>query len=141
MNVKHLLLALALSLPLCAQSECLKDGQDVTLEGRISRETFPGPPNYQSIDDGDAPETTWIFTIAAPHCVVAESMEDGSLYEVAKSTTRFQLVLSDAADFERHKALVDNRAIIEGQIFVGHTGHYHTKAAITVREITSASSN
>ena len=135
MDVQHLVLAFALSLPLCAQSECLKDGQEVTLEGRISRETFPGPPNYESIDDGDQPETTWILTVTAPNCVVAESMDDGTPYEVTKSTTRFQLVLADAKEFEGYKSLVENRAVIGGQLFVGHTGHHHTKALISVKEI------
>ena len=69
--------------PTAALAECLKDGEKVAFTGKISRETFPGPPNYESIDDGDTPETYWILTINTPRCVVAESMEDGSLYEVA----------------------------------------------------------
>jgi hypothetical protein len=111
------------------------DGQEVAFAGSISRATFPGRPNYSSIDDGDEPETVWILTIATPNCVVAESMEDGKPYEVAKSTTRFQLVFTDAKAYERHKSLVENRALIRGQLFVGHTGHHHTKALIEVREI------
>jgi len=121
-----------------AQADCLKEGQEVTFTGSISRETFPGRPNYSSIDDGDEPETVWILTIASPNCVVAKSMEDGQTYEVAKSTTRFQLVFPDANEYGRHKSLVENQARIRGQIRVGYTGHHHTKAMIEVQEIHAA---
>ena len=117
-----------------AWANCLKDGQDVTFTGGISRETFPGPPNYESIDDGDEPETYWILTVATPNCVVAESIEGGELYEAARSTSRFQLVLT-GKEYENQASLVGNRALVSGQLFVGHTGHHHTKALIDVREI------
>lgn len=139
MRLRCAVLMLSLAYSAHATGECLKDGQEVSLEGRISRETFPGPPNYQSIDDGDQPETTWILTVLTSHCVVAESMEDGSPYEVAKSTTRFQLAFEDASLFKTHKDLVEHQAIVSGQLFVGHTGHHHTKALISVKTIKASS--
>lgn len=57
---------------------------------------------------------------------------------MARSTTRFQLVFSDAKEYERHKALVENSALVSGQLFVGHTGHHHTKALIEVRDMRAA---
>ena len=120
---------------LAEAKDCLKDGQSVTLTGKISRETFPGPPNYTSIDDGDKPETYWILTVSSPRCVTAESMEDGSLYELAKSTTRFQLIFEDPSIYKSQKALVENSATITGNIFAGHSGHHHTKALIAVKLI------
>ncbi|GFO58405.1 hypothetical protein GMST_07300 [Geomonas silvestris] len=116
-------------------AECLKDGDSITLTGKISRETFPGPPNYESIDDGDEPETCWVLTIQQPRCVVAESMENGSLYEVAKSTTRFQLAFEDQSVYAKEKGLVESSAIVKGELFAAHTGHHHTKALIAIKEI------
>lgn len=116
-------------------AECLKDGQDITFTGTVLRETFPGSPNYESIDDGDTPETYWILTISTPQCVTAESMESGALNEVAKSTTRFQLAFEDANIYKLQKNLVDNGVIVEGQLFTGHSGHHHTKALISVKSI------
>lgn len=118
-----------------SSAECLKDGQDIKFTGTVSRETFPGPPNYESIDDGDTPETYWILTISTPQCITAESMESGALYEVAKSTTRFQLVFEDVSIYQSQKNLVENSAVVEGQLFAGHSGHHHTKALISVKSI------
>lgn len=124
--------------PATALAECLKDGEKVAFTGKISRETFPGPPNYESIDDGDTPETYWILTINTPRCVVAESIEDGSLYKVAKSTTRFQLAFEDPTVYKQQKTLVEKNATVTGQLFAGHTGHHHTKALISVKSIKAA---
>ncbi len=126
-------------LPMFSFAECLKDGQEVTFTGTVSRETFPGPPNYESIDDGDTPETCWILTISTPQCVTTESMEDGALDEVAKSITRFQLVFEDASIYNSQKDLVGNAAVVDGQLFVGVSGHHHTKALVSVKSIKSTS--
>ena len=125
MNFTRLvLLSLAsslLSAPPARAADCLKDGATVKLTGVVSRETFPGPPNYTSIDDGDKPETVWILTVAIPHCVTAESMEGGKTYEVAKTATRFQLVFKNASDYTKYKSALESKAGVTGQLFVGMT--------------------
>lgn len=35
----------------------------VTLKGKILRHTFPGVPNYESLENGDTPETRWVLVI------------------------------------------------------------------------------
>ncbi len=135
MRTNKTIILFATFLSMFSSAECLKDGQDVAFTGTVSRETFPGPPNYESIDDGDTPETYWILTINTPHCVIAESMEDGTLHELAKSTTRFQLAFQDSNIYKSHKNLVENGAVVEGQLFAGHSGHHHTKALISVKSI------
>jgi len=120
---------------LAMTAECLQEGENVTFTGKISRETFPGRPNYESIDNGDEPETYWILTTDNPNCVEAKSPEDGSLYEVAKSTTRFQLAFEDPTTYKTHKKLVEQRATVTGQLYAGSTGHHHTKALIFVKRI------
>ncbi|MCG7870390.1 MAG: hypothetical protein JAY74_28975, partial [Candidatus Thiodiazotropha taylori] len=37
--------------------DCLVDGKKVELTGTTWRETFPGPSNYKSIENGDKPQT------------------------------------------------------------------------------------
>jgi len=58
-----------LSTPLCAleyveaiEGACIPCPL-IELKGKILRHTFPGVPNYQSIEEGDAPETRWILEI------------------------------------------------------------------------------
>ncbi len=42
------------SVYVAAQGDCLSyEPTEVRLTGTISRKTFPGPPNYQSIRKGD----------------------------------------------------------------------------------------
>ena len=135
MRVSKIIILFAMFLSVFSSAECLKDGQDVTFTGTVSRETFPGPPNYESIDDGDTPETYWILTIRTPQCVTAEFMESDAPYEVAKSTKRFQLAFEDASIYKSQKNLVENGAIVEGQLFAGYSGHHHTKALILVKSI------
>lgn len=43
-------------------ADCLKDGDTVSLTGKVWRETFPGRPNYESIENGDEPETVWVLS-------------------------------------------------------------------------------
>lgn len=35
----------------------------IVLKGRIIQHTFPGVPNYESIEQGDAPETRWVLIV------------------------------------------------------------------------------
>ncbi|MBA2727895.1 MAG: hypothetical protein H0U49_06970 [Parachlamydiaceae bacterium] len=36
----------------------------IKLRGKLIRHTFPGVPNYESIEDGDYPEIRWVLEIA-----------------------------------------------------------------------------
>ena len=135
MRTGRIIILLTTFISMFSLGECLKEGQELTFTGTVSRETFPGPPNYESIDDGDTPETYWILTINTPQCVIAESLEDGSLHELAKSTTRFQLAFQDSSIYTSHKNVVENGVVVEGQLFAGHSGHHHTKALISVKSI------
>lgn len=44
----------------CMKSPCPL----IVLKGKIIQHTFPGIPNYESIEQGDAPETRWVLIIS-----------------------------------------------------------------------------
>lgn len=113
-------------------SGCIKDGDNVSFSGKVWRETFAGPPNYESIENGDEPETYWILTLDSPRCIIGIS-EDNKLYQIG-NIARFQLVLT-SDQYKKHKGVLEHRAQINGQIFEGITGHHHTKALIDVKKI------
>jgi uncharacterized protein YecT (DUF1311 family) len=115
---------------------CLKDGDVVTLAGRVSRETFPGPPNYESIADGDAPETYWILTLASPNCFAVGSMVEGSTAAVPTPVDRFQLVFAGDRDYQTYAGAVGSAVVATGELFERHTGHHHTAALLTVKNLT-----
>jgi uncharacterized protein len=115
---------------------CLKDGDVVTLAGRVSRETFPGPPNYESIADGDAPETCWILTLASPRCFAVGSMMTDVTAAVPTPVNRFQLVFTGDRDYQTHRGAVGSDVVATGELFERHTGHHHTAALLTVKNLT-----
>ena len=113
-----------------AQS-CVKENATIDLHGTITREAFPGPPNYQSIDRGDAPEIIYVLTSDTQHNICANDMETGESRMIGQ-VQRFQLAFSpkNAAPV---LPVVFGRAHVRGKLIVGVTGHYHTPAAVEVR--------
>lgn len=135
-------ISLAVLLPGTVAAEgsggCLVDGESAELTGKIWRETFPGPPNYESIQDGDEPQTYWILTTEQSYCGQAYSMESGDPHRIPGELTRFQLVL-DSDQYADNQSLVFENATVTGSLFAGHTGHHHTAMLIDVEAIEPAS--
>ena len=60
-----------------SQHDCLLyEPASVTLTGRVSLKAFPGPPNYESIAEGDTPEAAWLLRLAKPICVKADGQDE-----------------------------------------------------------------
>ena len=105
----------------------------VTLKGKISRETFAGRPNYESIKEGDEPETYWILHLSKSICVNGdESMPNGENPE--KKVSDIQLGL-DEEQYARYKDLLDKEVIVIGSLSHAITGHHHTNVLLKVAEI------
>jgi hypothetical protein len=52
-------------------AQCLPMNDSVvTLTGRIMTRTYPGPPNYRDIKQGDRAETQLILVLSKPICAV-----------------------------------------------------------------------
>lgn len=117
-------------------NSCLTDGDSAELTGKVWRETFPGPPNYESIEGGDKPQTYWILTTDQPYCGEAYNMESGSTHRLPGKLTRFQLVL-DNDQYADNQSLVFENATVKGKMFSSHTGHHKTSMLIDVESIKS----
>jgi hypothetical protein len=85
--------------------------------GTIGLEIFPGRPNYESIQDGDAPEGAWILT--------------------TRDKKRFQLVVLNNADekFATLRRSIGKKVRVEGTVWEAISGHHHTPFLITVVSI------
>lgn len=114
------------------KNTCLSDGESVDMVGKIRRETFPGKPNYESVENGDEPVTVWIFTINQPSCVLGESPEDGEHYFI-EDISKFQLVINPT-QYKNTRSL-ENEVRVRGQLFQASTTHHYTKALIDVGQI------
>ncbi len=101
---------------------CLKEDAAIKFEGHIHRTTFPGPPNYESIQKGDKPETYWVLEIPKPVCTSSE-----------KSIRSLQLIVDP--NLYKNKNLLKRKVIVEGTLMPQITGHHHTPYLIDVKSI------
>ena len=68
----------------------------VQLTGKILIKTVPGPPNYESIKEGDKPEHPWFLHLAKPICTNADRDDEFNVAEARVSD--IHLVLQQSLD-------------------------------------------
>ncbi len=106
---------------------CLAYGKRVTLAGKLIRQTFPGPPNYESVANGDKPETNWYIELTAPMCVDADPQNrQGAVSDVGQ----VELVVTPE-QYRRHRDLVGRSVRASGILFQAFTGHHHTPVLLS----------
>jgi hypothetical protein len=113
-----------------SRSPCLRYQPDtVTVTGTLARMTFPGRPNYESIKDGDEPETGFYLRPATAICTIGspDSMmtDNGTLTGIQL----VQLVL-DSAGYARLRPQLGRVVTLRGTLSVGMTAHYHAPLAL-----------
>ena len=116
-----------------AQATCLRYEPDtVAVTGTLVRKTFPGPPNYESVQGGDAPETGFYLELNPPACTVAsrDSMDTDDTTE--RDVRLIQLVL-DAGGYARLRPLLGRSVTLRGSLFHSFTGHHH--ATLLLRDV------
>lgn len=105
---------------------------NVALKGEISRQTFAGRPNFESVKQGDEPETYWVLHLTAPTCLVAsETMPDG---DAESNVSDLQLGL-DEQQYARYQDLLGKQVVVSGTLSHAISGHHHTKVLLKVAEI------
>jgi hypothetical protein len=115
-------------------STCLSYAPEVVMVvGTLTPKTFPGPPNYESIRNGDRAETDWLVELHSPVCVT-EDKADPDLNPSQDRVIEMQLVLDPAA-YKTYKRLIGRDVIVSGTLFGAHTGHHHTPVLVTVKSI------
>jgi hypothetical protein len=124
---------LLLTTSICASAqrqECLAyDPEVVQLICTINRQTFPGPPNYESIRKGDKPETYWVLHLPDTVCTQPGGDNDGE-YKV----TDLQLTLS-RKQYVLYRKFLGRRVNVTGKLSHAITGHHHTPVLMEVTDI------
>ncbi|WP_019215930.1 DUF4431 domain-containing protein [Legionella tunisiensis] len=136
MKILACLLILIFS-PLAIAERCLIEGKEIKLEGKLGVQTFPGLPNYERVKKGDEPETYWILTTEKSYCGIGRNLDNGKLYRLDRRATKFQLVLT-AEQYREKKDLLNKKVIVEGNLFLAHTGHHHTEMLIELTSMEAA---
>jgi hypothetical protein len=121
-------------LPSSSVEHCLQlEPNAVLLHGVIERATFPAPPNYENVANGDAPETYWLLKLEQPTCV---QTADDSGHAAHSGITRIQLVfLRDDHPYQKYRSLLNHAVQATGTLFAAQTGHHHTDVLLTVQEL------
>jgi len=116
--------ALLLAASTAANAQCLPGQPSVVrLTGVLERVTFAGPPNYESVQSGDAPETYFVLRLPAPVCVLDSDQS-------AISANRLQLLL-EPEQYKLFRPRLGKRITLPGELWSAETGHHHTPLMFT----------
>lgn len=112
-----------------AASACHDWPAHVTLSGVIAERMFPGPPNWESIDDGDAALTAIFLDLDAPICLRNGDWELDQ--EDIDGLAAIHLVPGDFAPMLR----TGLRVQVSGTFMESHTGYHQTPALLVVGSV------
>ncbi len=108
----------------------------MALEGKLVFETFPGPPEYSSIKNGDKPERYWLLKLDHPISISSKNGNDSEgLYPLERNVRILQLTM----DFDRVTPRKlgfekDRKFKITGTLFHRITIHHVSRVLIDVQE-------
>jgi len=119
------------------QNEACFDGEPtvVKIVGVFYRKTFPGPPNYESVEKGDTPETQWILKLDNPICVNGTLQEEFWKKWVIRDVKEVTLVFFQKGMYRKYEPLMQKKVVVTGTLWEANTGHHRTPILITVKEI------
>lgn len=113
------------------------------IKGKLFRYVFPGPPNYESVEEGDTPSPRWVIEIDEetyqrlvkmvpmmhewyqPYIPEDEESADGDWIQLAESGEMRK----------KFKTLQDKEVCLQGYIGGWPTGHCHTRFMFEVISI------
>ena len=131
-----LTVALLLSASWCGSlaAQCLYYG-DVSLTGRLVQQTYPGPPDFESVTKGDAPLVIWILQLDTGVCIVSSSASYPNIY----NEREIQLVIGNdqyarTARYAEYRQLLGKRIAVSGRLQPGG-GKYEKPQVIALRSI------
>ncbi len=107
----------------------------VTLVGIIETQTFPGPPNYESIAGGDEMEAGWYLKLLHPVSVLIAPKQKPLDNDIPTYNVK---VVQMTIDYSMpYKNLVKNGNYVKvtGKLFRQITGHHHARVLIDVDNI------
>jgi len=105
----------------------------ITLRGKLIRHTFPGVPNYESIEDGDYPETRWVLEILSTE--IRRLIDLKYITENLYNPDEEGWVQLIAVGNEESPRSFQNKQIIVQGYLGTIISHIHTPATIEATEI------
>jgi len=105
----------------------------ISLRGKLIRHTFPGVPNYESIEDGDYPEIRWVVEVTGAEIarLIGLNYFTENLYSPDQEGW-IQLIAPD--NIESLLPFLNKQVVVKG--YLGTLiSHIHTPVTIEAKEI------
>jgi hypothetical protein len=113
---------------------CSYKQKEVVLEGSLYKKTYPGPPEYASIENGDSPETSWILALKNPiHVGEKSEYDDDHLNSPEKYVIEVVVVPPDDCS----DSVMNKKVRVTGSLFHAHTGHHARRILCDAKRIDS----
>ena len=109
------------------------------LTGSLELQTFPGPPSYESVKDGDEAERGFYLRLDSPVDVVPKGAHSGVENAQTERKVRvMQLAIDEEDDglWKRLRKIGKGRRVkIEGTLFHQCTGQHHSRVLLSVNKM------
>jgi len=102
----------------------------VSLPGIMVKDTFAGPPNFESVAQGDEPEIHWVLVLSKPICVLPTASDTENVAEY--SISRMQL---NRIDYDQYRPLLGKPVLVTGMFAHAFTAFHFTDVMIEVTAI------
>ena len=105
----------------------------VTLAGTLKEETFPGPPNFESVATGDKPEKVFVL-VYSPHICTSGSSYKDTMDEAQPDVEMTELVfLGDSYKlYDILRPYLGKQVQCKGQLFDAENAEHHTPVLIQI---------
>ena len=114
----------------------MKQTRSLSFEGTLSYNIFAGPPNYDDVRKGDAPEPTYLLKLDAPICATGDEFLNPD-----KRFDKIQVYPAEPGVTGRFlsidlRRLAGKRVVVEGNsAFGAHTGHHHATLLLPITNV------
>lgn len=110
---------------------CLQYGP-IQLAGTLVRQTYAGPPDFESVTKGDEPRVIWILQLDERVCVDANSRYPRELIQL-----EIELTLTPD-QYRQYRALLGQKVRVAGDLQHGGA-NYQKRLVITASDISKTS--
>jgi hypothetical protein len=110
----------------------------VTLTGRLVQQTYPGPPDYESVTRADEPLVIWVLQLDRGICVDGSNSSDPSAY----NEREIQLVLgtdqyAGSRQYGPYRQLLGAKVTVTGTLLPGGA-RYNKRLVLAADDIRKA---
>lgn len=113
---------------------CVTDGKKITVTGILRKGTFAGPPNYESVENGDKLITYHYLETDKPMCAFIDtSLFEGTSLEKIEPQRHFQLVIPEIVGLSDE--ILNKKIKVTAIPYTQHTGYHQTPLLLDVKEL------